>query len=224
MPELDKATLLGLWLEGKLDEPQRQAFEQLCVQDKAFAAKVEAANLMAVQGETYQVRAVPEWDRESTFALPEKRHWWQWQGLSAMSFATSMLAIVMVVTGLNVEMKEGAITLSFTKGQSEQQVTQLIQSRMDVFHQEQQLALLRYAENMQQQQLAANTELTNYLLSSSRQERREDFAELIKFINQQRSDNQLFFARQMNNLQQEIYQNPDYLMMPPQAGSDTSSQ
>jgi hypothetical protein len=57
---------------------------------------------------------------------------------------------------------------------------------------------------MQKQQLQTSTQLTEYLLTSNRQERREDFAELLKFVNQQRYDDQIFYARQLNDLQDEI--------------------
>jgi dTDP-D-glucose 4,6-dehydratase len=71
------------------------------------------------------------------------------------------------------------------------------------------LALTNYTQTMQQQQMDTSTQLTQYLLGASRKERREDFAELIKYVNEQRGDDQLFYARQLNKLQQDIYANPD---------------
>jgi len=68
--------------------------------------------------------------------------------------------------------------------------------------------LTAFTQSLQEQQLSTSTQLTNYLLASSRQERKEDFGELIKFINEQRSDDQVYFARQLNQLQQEIYDAP----------------
>ena len=62
----------------------------------------------------------------------------------------------------------------------------------------------KYVDAIAAQQKESSAQLTQYLLSSSRQERREDFAEFVKFINQQRDDDQRFMARQINHLQQDI--------------------
>ena len=62
----------------------------------------------------------------------------------------------------------------------------------------------KYADAMAAQQRESSAQLTQYLLASGRQERREDFAEFVKFINQQRDDDQRFMARQLNHLKQEI--------------------
>jgi ribosomal protein L11 methylase PrmA len=113
----------------------------------------------------------------------------------------------MVLSGMQVKMEEGAMTISFAGKQSSAEIERLVNEKLESFEQKQQLALTHYRDAMQQQQLDTSTQLTQYLLTSSRQERREDFAELIKFINQQRSDDQLFYARQFNELQQE-YSNP----------------
>ena len=41
-------------------------------------------------------------------------------------------------------------------------------------------------------------------MASSREERKEDFAELLTFINDQRIDDQRFYAQQFSRLQDEI--------------------
>ena len=221
MPNPDKELLLGAWLEGTLTPEQREAFETLCSEDEEFSRQVEAANMMMMQAEGYQDQAVPNWEREATFSQPEKARWWQWQGLPAFSMATSALAIVMVLTGVQVKVTDGAMTISFADVQTPQEVELVMAEKLNDFQQSQQLALASYAQALQQQQTDANTQLTNYLLNSSRQERREDFAELVKFINQQRNDDQLFYARQLNKLQQEIYANPEDAGWPGDAQLDT---
>ena len=205
MPDDHKSQLLASWMEGTLTPQQREEFEQLCVEDPVFSQQVAAANSMLVMAENYEAEPVPDWDAEATFSAPQKPHWWQWQGLPALSFASSALAIVMVLTGVEVSVDEGSLTVSFAGKDNQQQVEQLVQAKLQAFQLEQQKALNTYAQSLQQQQLDASTQLTNYLLSSSRQERREDFAEFIKFINQQRSDDQQFYARQLNKLEREIY-------------------
>ena len=207
--ELSNEQLFGLWAEQELNEPQRLEFERRCLEDQAFSQQVEAFNMFSMQSELYQSDEVPSWDRASTFDLPEKAKWWQWQGLPTLSFATSMVAIVMVLTGLQVRTDDGAITISFAGKQSEQEIARLVNNRIAEFQETQELALTNYTQSMQQQQMDTSTQLTQYLLGASRKERREDFAELIKYVNEQRGDDQLFYARQLNKLQKDIYAKPD---------------
>jgi hypothetical protein len=168
-----------------------------------------------MQSETFQTLEVPDWHRDSTFDSEVYQHsrfneaksskrWWHWQGLPALSLGTSMLAVVMVLSGLQIDSNDGALTISFSKGYDNSKVEQLVNSKLQQYQQNQQLALNTFAQTLQRQQLDASTQLTQYLLTSSRQERKEDFAELIKFVNQQRGDDQLFYVRQLNKLQQEI--------------------
>tara|TARA_R110002167_G_C12538661_1_gene639776 strand:- start:124 stop:786 length:663 start_codon:yes stop_codon:yes gene_type:complete len=209
--ELSNEQLFGLWADQQLNEQQRSEFEQRCIEDQAFAKQVETYNMFSMHSELYHSDEVPSWDRASTFVMPEKSKWWQWQGLPTLSFATSMLAIVMVLTGLQVRTDEGAMTISFAGKQSEQEINRLVNDRLAEFQETQQLALTNYTQTMQQQQMDTSTQLTQYLLGASRKERREDFAELIKYVNEQRGDDQLFYARQLNKLQQDIYAKPDQI-------------
>ncbi|WP_293746212.1 hypothetical protein [uncultured Paraglaciecola sp.] len=208
---LNNEQLFALWSEQQLNEQQRIEFEQRCLEDQIFSKQVETFNMFAMQSEHYQSDEVPSWDRASTFDMPEKAKWWQWQGLPTLSFATSMLAIVMVLTGLQVRTEEGAITISFAGKQSEQKIEKLVNDRITEFQETQQLALTNYTQTMQQQQMDTSTQLTQYLLGASRKERREDFAELIKYVNEQRGDDQIFYARQLNKLQKNMHAKPDLL-------------
>jgi hypothetical protein len=211
--ELSNEQLFGLWVEQQLNKQQQNVFEQRCLDDKTFAKQVEMFNMFSMQSEHYQSDEVPSWDRASTFNMPEKIKWWQWQGLPTLSFATSMLAIVMVLTGLQVRTDDGAMTISFAgkyrEQQSEQEIDKLVDVKLAEFQKTQQLALTNTTQTMQQQQMDTSTQLTQYLLGASRKERREDFAELIKYVNEQRGDDQLFYVRQLNKLQQDIYAKPD---------------
>jgi hypothetical protein len=214
-PKLSNEQLFGLWAEQLLNEQQRHEFEQRCLEDEVFAKQVQTFNMFSMQSEHYESEEVPNWDRTSTFEMPDKVKWWQWQGLPTLSFATSLFAIVMVLTRLQVSTNEGAMTISFAgkyrEQQSEQEIDRLVNDRLAEFQKNQQLTLINYTQTLQQQQMDTSTQLTQYLLGASRKERREDFAELIKYVNEQRGDDQLFYARQLNELQQEIYANPDLI-------------
>jgi hypothetical protein len=233
MSSYDNAELLALWLEDNLTPEQRNIFEQRCVQDDDFAQQVEAASTIKLHADGYQDFDVPQWDRGKTFDCQERgssqervnnqeregsqervdsrnpfeysarRQRWAW--LPSVSFAMSALAIVLVLTGTQVSLTSGELRIRFGHEQSQLAMSKLIDSKLDTFKQNQQEAFSLYAQTLQQQQLESASQLTNYLLTSSRKERREDFAELIKFVNQQRSDDQLFYARQLNQLQQDVY-------------------
>lgn len=217
MPSYQNEQLLGMWLDGQLNEQQRQAFEQRCLDDAAFAQQVEAANMFNLHAQHYVEQEVPQWDRAASFEQPEKTPWWHWQGLSGLSIALSVVAMFMVVTGFQIKVDEGAVTISFADKHSSQELERLVNDKLQQYQLEQQIAMNRFTQSLQQQQLDASGQLTQYLLTSSRKERREDFAELIKFINEQRTDDQLFYARQLNQLQQDVYS-------PAQTGMNSSNE
>jgi hypothetical protein len=210
MSEQDKINLLALWLEGQLSQSQQSEFEQLCMQNSDFAERVEQANFTKMMSETATTQEVPGWDRESTFrevasGADTQPRWWHWQGLPIASFACSVCAIVMVSTGFSVQVTEGRMSFGFSQNTiTEADVDNLLAAKIESYQQNNQRLFSQYIDAMQSQQLQANTQLTEYLLSSSRQERREDFAELIKFVNEQRRDDQVFYARQINELKQDI--------------------
>ncbi|MCV2884950.1 hypothetical protein OE749_09600 [Aestuariibacter sp. AA17] len=216
MPNYDKHELLAAWLEGTLTESQRDAFEKACSQDEAFSEHVAAANVAMMDVDSHSFQSVPSWNRDATFTSPDTTKWWQWQALPAMSFCTSMLAIVMVITGFEVRVDNGSVTLGFSSQPNAQQLQAMIDEQMTEYKDQQTAVLTQYTQALQQQQLATNTELTKYLLSSSRKERKEDFAALIEFINQQRSDDQMFYARQLNKLENHIYHLSDTVTDPQQ--------
>lgn len=205
MHNLTPEDLLAKWLDGHLNTQEREQFELLCVEDKAFAQRVEAANQIQMAAADFDAGPVPDWNRDITFnPATQPARWWQWQGLPALSMAMSACAMLLVVTGFRVTSNESGLTLGFGHGMSEAQITAAIEAKETSLEQASQQLFTRYADALVAQQQKNSAELTQYLLTSSRQERREDFAELIKFINEQRSDDQRFYARQINNLQQEI--------------------
>ncbi|WP_088329737.1 hypothetical protein [Lacimicrobium sp. SS2-24] len=214
----DKHELFSRWMEHNLTETEQQQFEQLIEQDREFAQRVELAGQLQQQATDYHLGPVPKWQPPIMQRQPSgMTRWWGW---SPLSFATSMLAIVMVLFQVELRWHEQGVTLSFAGQGTEQEIATQVAARLASFEEQQQVQLAQYRQDLQQQQQQSNMQLANYLLSSSRTERREDFAELIKFVNEQRSDDQLYFARQLNEFQQQVYENtlpanidPDRLMM-----------
>lgn len=211
--------LFAAWLDGSLTDQQRVEFERICTEDAEFAAQVEVANGVSMLAQDYRPEAVPQWNREATFEQAVVPKWWQWQGLSTLSLACSFAAILLVVSGFQIQARDGVITMSFNRGIDQNQVDQLVEARLAKYSLEQASVMENYAQTLRQQQLDGSTQLTNYLLASSRQERREDFGEFIKFINEQRNEDQVFYARQLNQLQQQLYTNPAAPSWSPDAGA-----
>ena len=200
--------LFSQWLDNALTEDERSAFEALCISDAEFAARVATATQLNVAAEQFSASPMPAWDKNATFIAPDKPKWWQWQGLPAMSMAMSAAAMVMVLSGFSVQVEEGRVTMGFAQsapaGPTEAEVAALVAERINDYQQANQAMFSQYVNALQQQQQDSSAQLAQYLLKSSRQERREDFAELVQFINQQRDDDQRYYTRQLTQLQREI--------------------
>lgn len=136
---------------------------------------------------------VPEWDRGASFES-DSRPWWQWQGLPAMSFACSLFAMSLVLFNVEVNIQEQGVTISFAgnnQAKTSQYVETLLDQKLQSFANEQQVVLANYAADISAKQQEGNLQLASYILGASRQERKEDMNDFIKYINDQRQDDQL---------------------------------
>ncbi|GGD66069.1 hypothetical protein [Lacimicrobium alkaliphilum] len=200
----DKENLFALWLEERLNPAQQQQFEQLLAQDDELAQRVATARQIKQSASEYRPQSVPPWQPGAVAHRQQRSQ--PWRGWLPLSFATSMLAIVMVLLQVEIQWHKQGVMISFAGQGTEQKIANEVAARLENFEQQQQQQLAQYVNELEKSQQQANMQLTNYLLSSSRTERREDFAELIKFVNEQRSDDQLYFARQLNQIQQQVYE------------------
>lgn len=204
--------LMALWLDNQLDTKQRAVFEKRCLEDNEFAEMVQCANQTSVIADTAGDFDIPNWDKDNSFNFDKykaaKQAWWQWQGLPISSIACSALAILMVLTDFNIESKDGRFSFGFGSEVPQETIDKLVDQKLNeklLAQQETNQAMFaQYLQTLQKQQAENSTQLTQYLLTSNRQERREDFAELIKYINDQRRDDQLFYANQLKDFQQEL--------------------
>lgn len=202
--EMQKQTLLAKWMESELSDQEQRQFESWCKEDKAFAEKVALHGRLEFMAENFQQQEVPEWDASGIFKAPERYSLWQWKGLPAMSFAMSLFAVLLVTFKLEVTVHDGSMTISFGGKADQRQIEQLVNDKFMEYAELQDNKYGEKSDYLQQQQMQMNTQLARHLLDTSRSERREDFAELIKHVNQQREDDQVFFARQINNLKTDI--------------------
>ncbi|XOV79428.1 MAG: hypothetical protein ACFHVJ_00345 [Aestuariibacter sp.] len=209
MSKHEQERLFAKWLEEELNSDEQERFAKWCREDESFAKRVSVVEKMEALSNDFQMQNPPEWNREATFesSRSEKVSWWQWQ--PSLSLAMSFAAILMVLFKVEISTTDAGMTISFAGAQQEQQIQNMLDERLDDFAASQATYLADRTEQMQQQQMDMNTQLANYLLSTSRTERREDFAEFIKFVNQQRNDDQVYYARQLNSLQRDLVTNID---------------
>lgn len=204
MSKLEQEQLFAKWLEGNLNNDEMTLFAKYCQEDEAFSQRVSVVEKMEQLSCNYQEQSPPEWDRAAMFEPPVQKsaRGWQWQ--ATFSMAMSVAAMLMVLFKVEISTTENGMTISFAGAHQEQRMQQLLDKRLDNFEASQASYLAETTEQIQNQQLTMNTQLANYLLTTSRSERREDFAEFIKFVNEQRSDDQAFYARQLNKLQEDF--------------------
>ena len=204
LAKLSNEQLLAKWQDQQLSAIEQQEFEQRQQLDAEFAETVATA--IAVQSLSKQSNTLPppKWDKAASiaFARTDKHTPFRWLPLAAMAMSTA--AMLMVLTGFQVQSTNGNLAMGFNLSPSTQDVAVLVDEKIAEYQRAQQAINAQYISALQSQNAQSNSELTRYLLETSRVERREDFAELIKFINEQRDDDQRFYARQFNKLETEI--------------------
>ncbi|MDF2176977.1 hypothetical protein P2G88_01750 [Aliiglaciecola sp. CAU 1673] len=206
----DKQMLFSLYLEGRLTSAQQAEFDALCEQDEALAARVATAGWVKTQAEQYQEQPVPSWDPARIMPrVSTGQRWWQWSGMAPLSMAMSVFALALILLRVEVLWQNDSLTISFAGKGRQMEIEQQVASQLADFKTQQESLLVQRVKDWREEQQQVNSQFATYLLSASRTERREDFAELIKYVNEQREDDQLFYARQLNQLQDEIQTSAD---------------
>lgn len=171
-----------------------------------------------------QPEGVPEWPRETTFRAGHARdiapRWWQRPLLPVASLACSALALLAVVAQLQVQVTEQGFNVHFGGGLTEQQLQAAVDEQMTSLAAEQQLQLASYAANLRQDfsddVAAANQQLVNYILTTNRTERQEDMEDLIRYVNAQREDDQVYLAHQLSQVTGQLLDDGNYENYPTQ--------
>lgn len=212
----DKEALFSAYLNNSLTSEQEKQFKALCESDEKFAQVIENSVRLSKASSNFVAPELPPWGKEQTFfKKDEPRSLWSWFNLPACAMAMSACALLAVLTGAKLTYSDNKVALTFLNNSSssvdemvDQRVTQEVAKALgeqrDFYQQANQTLFKEYAHALSTQQQQSSAELTKYLLASSREERKHDFAELIKFINEQRIDDQRFYARQFTRLQDEI--------------------
>lgn len=202
------------WLEEKTSQNNNQVNEEHFDKESEWQHRMETASHLAHHADVSPEYEVPQWDRASTFES-DKKPWWQWSALPAMSFAFSCFAIALVLFKVELIVKPEGVMLSFADSysknyQKSQQVSQderlaqLVDQKLQTFANEQQVILANYAADIKVKQQESNLQLASYVIGASRQERKEDMTDFIKYINEQRADEQFEQKMKFKELEQVI--------------------
>ncbi|WP_286269854.1 hypothetical protein [Thalassotalea hakodatensis] len=185
-------TQFSEWLMDKSSGTARRNRSDL-KQDDVWEQRVQVAEKIEHYADITSDEPVPNWDRSTSFET-DRKPWWQWQGLPAMSFVFSLFAVSLVFLNAEVVVKDQGITVSFA-GSNQAAMTKnveaLLEQKLQNFANEQQVVLANYAADINGKQQESNIQLASYIMGVSRKERKEDMNDFIKYINDQRQDDQL---------------------------------
>lgn len=215
-PDHTNEALIIAWVNNSLTQEQKATFTKKYAQDSVFAAAADNASLLAGSASEFVAPPLPDWNKAQLFPAQDKSSWFQWQGFPALACALSAVAIVLVFTGMpNKDNGKSLAAQAPNNVDAEQlsnlvaeqvrvQVQQQVIQQREMYQEANQVLFKEYAQSLATQQQQTSADLTQYLLASSREARKQDFAELLQFINDQRIDDQRFYARQFSKLQDEI--------------------
>ncbi len=200
----DAETLFNQWLDGQtLTEDERN----ILLEDDEYGKAYQAGNWMNTQSECYDNTPVPNWNRASTFShrqhKPTERPWWQANILALSSMTMSAVAIMLVL--LNVQITSSDQGLLITLGDNQSHVEKQLNDRLEDFAAEQQTSLARYIESREQLQQQQTLQMVNYLVDTSRKERKEELNDLVSYINEQRYDDRQTYKHQIQTLKHQLY-------------------
>lgn len=184
MANLD--TLFEQWLDGKiLTKSELSALHQ----DEQFASMMKEATLWREHASSYQDEAVPQWDRASTFtagAVNTPRSWWP-QALVASISVVALLGSL-ILWQQNVFLKEQLQAQQRQEAQTQQQLA----------------SLAMQLDGVQRQQNSQLLEAVQHVLTTSRDERREDMSMLMEYWKTQRAQDNALFKIQLNDLAEQV--------------------
>lgn len=170
----------------------------------------------------WEPQPVPNWDRQRTFRAvqPPRLAWWQRPWLPLASMACSALALLLVVGNTQVISNEQGLTVRFGGNAIDPLVIeQRVAERLNEYAAAQQVALVNYGvtlrNDMREDMNVANQQLVNYVIAANRQERNDDMADLIRYVNAQREDDQVFFANQIQQISEDLLQQSGYPLYQP---------
>lgn len=184
-----------LWSQ---DEPLTEAQLASLRSDPIWAERMIIHQQMAELGQQMTKDSqVPDWNRDQGFdQYLAKPSWWQRQGLSLVALSFSIFACLIMLFDVRLAttkhgtqlVKSGQIDQSWL----EQQFVQLAEQNYALINQR--------MDDIKQTQQNDTAQLASYLMTNSRLERKEDIADVIAVIQQQRQDDMRYLRQQFSDV------------------------
>ena len=156
---------------------------------------------------------VPNWNRAAAFeqntnssaARFESTPWWHFQNFGGLAFASSLsiIALLSVYTNKGENLEQHTIAM-MVKEQVAQQLDVEVNRKLREFASEQQVILANYKVELSERQEKNNLQLAGYVMSATRNERKEDLTDFVSFISAKRKDEQLDQKIRFQQLEQAI--------------------
>lgn len=172
-----------------------------------YQEKVHLIEMLKQQNEQIEQNFdVPKWDRGSTFvARPDKTsNWWQESGMSMLAISFSLIVCVMFVFDLKVQWHEGSVqilTAQQQKMQWQKEQQAYLQDQVVLWNAQNQQQITNAIQQLEENQTQRTVKLANYLIDSSRTERKEDLQRFVTAIQEQRAADLRYFQSELGELQ-----------------------
>jgi len=156
---------------------------------------------------------VPKWDRAAAFEQNsnsletkfEVTPWWHLQSFGGLAFATSLSIIALLSVYINKGENLDQYTIAMlVKEQVAQQIDVEVNRKLREFANEQQVILANYKVELIERQEKNSLQLAGYVMSATRNERKEDLTDFVSFISAKRKDEQLDQKIRFQQLEQAI--------------------
>jgi hypothetical protein len=191
-----------------LDESASQGDDLKEVTEPKWKERSYTASALRHQALMEPQHNVPKWDRSAAFST-DKTPWWQWRPMPALSMAFSIVAVALVLFKVELVVQPDGMMITFAsdaKATNDAEVSRLVDLKLREFAAEQQVMLANYTTDVNSKQQASNLQLATYIISATRQERKEDMNDFIGYINDQREDENLTQKIKFLQLERKIDQ------------------
>jgi hypothetical protein len=181
--------LLADFREQALDEADRIELERHLQQCEACRTDLATLDALAGSARDWRDAPVPAWHR-TAFAVPERgaRQWLPW-----LSLATSTLCLVLILTGVDVQGDANGFRVRFGPGRVGPAVAlnaQELEQRLDLFEQQQFLAIGNRLAAWDIERQQDNRKLMGAVLEYSRGQQRQDLARFLGYWKAVRDNDQ----------------------------------
>lgn len=184
-------TLFEQWLEGDvLSDAQLQQLEN----DPEYRALMSQAQVWQQHSREYNTVPVPQWDRQSTMPQVASESVFGVAGIWAVAASVMICALVFLV----MPQQQAPELLDQVAKQ-----TQLLESQQKQIDQLQKIITAQ--NELQQQQMY---QLAKEAIATGRVERQEDINSLITYIKTQRAQDQAYLRMQLNDLAEQVQEQP----------------